>query len=68
MVFTSQEACMDNFLPSEVVPCNATDRSAIYELDPDGSAYANIYELRKVKTHMRCVQLLTPVVELNSQL
>lgn len=40
---------MDNFLPSEVVPCNATDRSAIYELDPDGGAYANIYELRKVK-------------------
>ena len=39
---------MDNFLPWEVVPCKENDRSAIYEVDEDGNAYGNIYELRKV--------------------
>lgn len=43
---------MDNFLPSEVVPCSPTNRDAIYELDPNGEAYENVYALRKV-THAR---------------
>ncbi|CAN0435140.1 unnamed protein product [Pylaiella littoralis] len=41
--------CMDNFLPWEVLPCRPRDDSAIYELDPQGEAYGNIYELRKAK-------------------
>lgn len=41
---------MDNFLPSEVVPCSPNDRDAVYELDPEGNAYANIYALRTVLT------------------
>ncbi|CAM9687204.1 unnamed protein product [Ectocarpus sp. 4 AP-2014] len=40
--------CIDNFLPWEVLPCRPGDESAIYELDPGGEAYGNIYELRKV--------------------
>ncbi|CAM9217075.1 unnamed protein product [Hapterophycus canaliculatus] len=44
-----QVPCIDNFLPDEVLPCKAFDASAIYELDPDGRAYGNIYELRKAK-------------------
>ena len=43
-----QAPCIDNFLPWEVVPCRENDRSAIYEVDEDGEAYGNIYELRKV--------------------
>lgn len=43
-----QDACVDNFLPSEVLPCARNNRNAIYELDPDGNAYKNVYELRKV--------------------
>lgn len=39
--------CIDNFLPWEVVPCSLK-RDSIYELDPDGDAYDNVYELRKV--------------------
>ncbi|CAM9229053.1 unnamed protein product [Ectocarpus sp. 12 AP-2014] len=41
--------CIDNFLPWEVLPCRPGDESAIYELDPSGEAYGNIYELRKAK-------------------
>ncbi|CAM9939317.1 unnamed protein product [Ectocarpus sp. 12 AP-2014] len=41
--------CIDNFLPNEVLPCKDGDRSSIYELDRDGRAYGNIYELRKAK-------------------
>lgn len=44
---------MDNFLPTEVIPCDPNDRMAIYELDPDGGAYENIYELRKVGSLLR---------------
>ncbi|CAM9743221.1 unnamed protein product [Scytosiphon promiscuus] len=44
-----QEHCIDNFLPGEVLPCKALDASSIYELDPNGLAYGNIYELRKAK-------------------
>lgn len=43
-----QEPCIDNFLPGEVLPCKSFDRSAIYELDREGRAYGNIYDLRKV--------------------
>lgn len=43
-----QERCMDNFLPWEVVPCRSGDWDSIYELDPQGEIYDNIYELRKV--------------------
>ena len=39
---------MDNFLPWEVVPCSKNNRTAIYEVDEDGKAYDNIYELRRV--------------------
>ncbi|CAM9336635.1 unnamed protein product [Scytosiphon promiscuus] len=41
--------CIDNFLPWEVLPCRPGDDSAIYELDPRGEAYDNVYELRKAK-------------------
>lgn len=44
-----QTPCIDNFLPWEVVPCESKNRAAIYELDPDGKAYGNVYELRKVR-------------------
>lgn len=53
-----QVQCMDNFLPTEVIPCNATDRQEIYELDPQGHAYGNIYELRKVCSSWRRVRVL----------
>lgn len=32
-----------------MLPCRERDESAIYELDPSGEAYGNIYELRKVQ-------------------
>ncbi|CAM9789742.1 unnamed protein product [Ectocarpus fasciculatus] len=41
--------CVDNFLPNEVLPCKENGRGSIYELDRDGHAYGNIYELRKAK-------------------
>ncbi|CAM9847301.1 unnamed protein product [Ectocarpus fasciculatus] len=44
-----ERPCVDNFLPNEVLPCKENDRSSIYELDRDGRAYGNIYELRKAK-------------------
>lgn len=47
--FFIQAPCMDNFLPWEVLPCDPQNRDSIYELDPDGQAYGNVYELRKVK-------------------
>ena len=31
-----------------MLPCRENDRSAIYEIDENGEAYGNIYELRKV--------------------
>lgn len=40
---------MDNFLPWEVLPCEPLDDASIYELDPNGQAYGNVYELRKVR-------------------
>lgn len=45
-----QDFCISNFLPSEVVPCIRENRDSIYELDENGNAYGNIYELRKVCT------------------
>lgn len=65
-----QRPCIDNFLPNEVLPCKENDRSSIYELDRDGRAYGNIYELRKVhakrycrirkaKNRSRCSRLIT---------
>lgn len=45
----STDFCISNFLPSEVVPCIPEHRESIYELDENGEAYGNIYELRKAK-------------------
>ena len=46
-----QTPCLDSFLPWEVVPCKDNDRSAIYELDENGEAYDNLYQLRKVSVN-----------------
>lgn len=35
-------------MPWEVIPCEQ-QRNAIYELDENGRAYDNVYELRKVR-------------------
>ncbi|CAN0280976.1 unnamed protein product, partial [Laminaria digitata] len=47
MKVKNETPCLDSFLPWEVVPCRENDRSAIYELDENGEAYDNLYELRK---------------------
>ena len=47
-------------MPWEVVPCEKR-RDSIYELDENGKAYDNIYELRKVR---KLVQRLLHVCSL----
>ncbi|CAM9117918.1 unnamed protein product [Ascophyllum nodosum] len=60
----NQAPCIDNFLPWEVVPCRKNDRTAIYEVDEDGKAYGNIYELRKAKIRdFNAVQEWAPFYE-----
>eukprot|EP00752_Nemacystus_decipiens_P001324 g1314.t1 len=59
-----QAPCIDNFLPWEVLPCEPMNDASIYELDPEGQTYGNVYELRKAKIRdFNAVKLWAPYYE-----